>query len=57
MVFVILYVNNATARIADRCRQRKQIRSAAVLAAGVKRGDSRDISLPAICIGEGSRSR
>lgn len=46
MVFIIPYVNKATARIIERCRQRKQIRGAVVLAAGEKRGGSRDISLP-----------
>lgn len=45
MVFIILYVNNTTAWITKRCRQQKQIRSAAaVLAAGETRG-GRDISL------------
>lgn len=45
MVFIIQYINNATARITKRCRQRKQIRGAAALAAGEKGDDSRDISL------------
>lgn len=38
MVFIILYVNNATTRITKRCRQRKQIRGAAALAAEGGRG-------------------
>lgn len=63
MLFIILYINNVTARTTERCRQRKQIRGAAAL---VKRERDREgggrriaaISLtPAICIGEGGRPR